>query len=384
MFHQEALAAKPADMSVRDYMYNVAIGTDYAIDIDRYRYCARVPLDRGKMQIIIRYLNGLNEPYRTGQKVFHWNVLRDNCTYLAHNALGAVGLWPQFPIDRPLLIAAFDFPVPKNEFVNVMWRTNDMPIADPSALYDDDTARDELLQLGWIATEPGALAEATPEIEPNEIYNDHLRLIFYDEPVFGHFQKRFDKIFAEPRYTDLTANLEYFSQLYASILAEPRHAAIERDSRSILSALLCRRHQREAEGGHDACQTVRRRRLAAPHPMPLLLRHFTIVSSIGAGLEATLSALRSGRSGLRPCAFETVELPTYVGEVEGLDDIKLPEALASFDCRNNRLAEMALREDGFRGRCGSGGGSLRRAADRPVPGHQHVGHPARRTRLSGA
>jgi hypothetical protein len=222
VYHHEALAAKPADMSVRDYMYNVAIGTDYAIDIDRYRYCARVPLDRGKMQIIIRYLNGLNEPYRTGQKVFHWNVLRDNCTYLAHNALGAVGLWPQFPIDRPLLIAAFDFPVPKNEFVDVMWRTNDMPIADPSALYDDDTARDELLQLGWIATEPGALAEATPEIEPNEIYNDHLRLIFYDEPVFGHFQKRFDKIFAEPRYTDLTANLEYFSQLYASILAEPR------------------------------------------------------------------------------------------------------------------------------------------------------------------
>lgn len=83
--------------------------------------------------------------------------------------------------------------------------------------------------------------------------------------------------------------------------------------------------------------------------MPLVLRHFTIVSSIGAGLEATLSALRSGRSGLRPCAFETVELPTYVGEVEGLDDIKLPEALASFDCRNNRLAEMTLREDGFEG-----------------------------------
>jgi 3-oxoacyl-[acyl-carrier-protein] synthase-1 len=44
-----------------------------------------------------------------------------------------------------------------------------------------------------------------------------------------------------------------------------------------------------------------------------------------------------------------VELPTYVGEVEGLDDIKLPEALASFDCRNNRLAEMTLREDGFEG-----------------------------------
>jgi 3-oxoacyl-[acyl-carrier-protein] synthase-1 len=80
---------------------------------------------------------------------------------------------------------------------------------------------------------------------------------------------------------------------------------------------------------------------------PLRLSHFTTVSSIGAGLEATLSALLSGRSGLRPCGFETVDLPTYVGEVAGLDDVALPEASASFDCRNNRLAEMTLRADGF-------------------------------------
>ncbi len=221
-YHAEALAPKPADMSVRDYMYNVAIGTDYAIDIDRYRYCARVPLDRGKVAIIVRYLNGLNEPYRTGRKEFHWSVLRDNCTYLAYNALGAVGLWRQLPIDRPLLIAAFDFPVPKNEFVNVMWRTNEMPIADPEALYNDTIARDTFLRLGWFPTEPGALAEATSEIQPNEIYNDHLRLIFYDEPVFGHFQKRFDRIFANPRYTDLATNLTYFSRLYGAILVRPR------------------------------------------------------------------------------------------------------------------------------------------------------------------
>ena len=59
-------------------------------------------------------------------------------------------------------------------------------------------------------------------MQPNEIYNTHLRLIFYDEPVFGHYQKRFDRIFAEPRYTDLAANLAYFSQLYTAILARPR------------------------------------------------------------------------------------------------------------------------------------------------------------------
>jgi hypothetical protein len=219
LFHHEALAPKPADMSATDYMYDISVATDYAIDLARDRFCARVPLDRGKMEIIVRYLNALNEPYRTGQKEFHWNVLRDNCAYVAHNALAMVGVWPELRPDRPLLIAAFDFPVPKNEFVNLMRRTNDMPIADPNALYDDETDRVTLLQQGWIATEPGALAEARPAVQPNELYNTHLRLIFYDEPIFGHYQERFDRIFAEPRYTDLAANLSYFSQQYTTILA---------------------------------------------------------------------------------------------------------------------------------------------------------------------
>jgi 3-oxoacyl-[acyl-carrier-protein] synthase I len=80
---------------------------------------------------------------------------------------------------------------------------------------------------------------------------------------------------------------------------------------------------------------------------PLLLSHFSVVSSIGAGLAATLSSLLAGSSGLRPCAFETVDLPTFVGEVAGIDEVRLPEAFAAFDCRNNRLAEIALRQDAF-------------------------------------
>src|SRR6185312_15444300 len=80
---------------------------------------------------------------------------------------------------------------------------------------------------------------------------------------------------------------------------------------------------------------------------PLHVSHFSIVSSIGIGQAATVASLRSGFSGLHPCAFETVDLPTYVGEIEGLAAVALPDALADFDCRNNRLAEMALAQDGF-------------------------------------
>ena len=80
---------------------------------------------------------------------------------------------------------------------------------------------------------------------------------------------------------------------------------------------------------------------------PLVLSHSTIVTSIGTGQAATLAALRAGVSGLRPCNFETAVLPTYVGEVETLGTTPLTGASAAFDCRNNRLAEMALVQDGF-------------------------------------
>jgi hypothetical protein len=200
-------------------MYDMSVGTDYAVAFARDRYCARVPLDRRKMQAIVDYLNKVNAPYRSGQQVFQWDVLENNCTHLAHNVLAVAGMWPVWPTDRPLLISAFDFPVPKNEFVNLMRRANDMPIANPGTLYDDAAARATLLNWHHIPTQPGALAEAVRAIQPNEVYNTHLRLIFYDEPTFGHYQRWFDAIFGDPRYTVLRANLQYFSGLYTTALA---------------------------------------------------------------------------------------------------------------------------------------------------------------------
>jgi len=61
-------------------------------------------------------------------------------------------------------------------------------------------------------TRPGGLAEAERIVQQNEVYNTRLRLIFYDEPVFGHYQQQFDQIFRDSRYTDLRANLSYFGR----------------------------------------------------------------------------------------------------------------------------------------------------------------------------
>jgi 3-oxoacyl-[acyl-carrier-protein] synthase-1 len=79
----------------------------------------------------------------------------------------------------------------------------------------------------------------------------------------------------------------------------------------------------------------------------MLISAFTATSCIGQGIAPTLTSLLAQRSGLSPCEFETVRIDTHVGEVQGVDAQRVPVPLQIFDCRNNRLAELALRQDGF-------------------------------------
>ena len=80
---------------------------------------------------------------------------------------------------------------------------------------------------------------------------------------------------------------------------------------------------------------------------PLAVSAYSIVSALGSGQAATLAALREGRSGLRQVPFETATLDTWIGVVSGLESLQLPRPLADWDCRNNRLAQMALDSDDF-------------------------------------
>ena len=80
---------------------------------------------------------------------------------------------------------------------------------------------------------------------------------------------------------------------------------------------------------------------------PLLLSHFTATTCLGRGLAPTRRALEDAASGLKPCDFETVAIDTWIGEVAGVDDVRLPAAVAHHDCRNNRLALLGLETDGF-------------------------------------
>ncbi len=68
---------------------------------------------------------------------------------------------------------------------------------------------------------------------------------------------------------------------------------------------------------------------------------------LGRGLAATWDALRQDRHGLRPNDFEDADVKTWIGRIEGLETEPITGDLADFDCRNNRLALMGLRQDGF-------------------------------------
>lgn len=80
---------------------------------------------------------------------------------------------------------------------------------------------------------------------------------------------------------------------------------------------------------------------------PLAVTAGTATTACGRGLEALHAALRERRSGLRRNDFGPAPLPTWIGRVEGLEDEALPADLARWDCRNNRLAWLALQQDGM-------------------------------------
>jgi 3-oxoacyl-[acyl-carrier-protein] synthase-1 len=80
---------------------------------------------------------------------------------------------------------------------------------------------------------------------------------------------------------------------------------------------------------------------------PLRISRMCIATSLGRGLGAQFDAFRTGHSGLAPCVFENVALDTHVGAIDLLDELQLPASLSAYDCRTNRAAELALRQDGF-------------------------------------
>jgi 3-oxoacyl-[acyl-carrier-protein] synthase-1 len=86
---------------------------------------------------------------------------------------------------------------------------------------------------------------------------------------------------------------------------------------------------------------------------PLAITAYTTTSALGHGVAAQLDALRQGRSGLRRNDISSAPLDCWIGRVEGVESAALPASMAAWECRNNRLAWLGLKQDGFLDRVGA-------------------------------
>jgi len=90
---------------------------------------------------------------------------------------------------------------------------------------------------------------------------------------------------------------------------------------------------------------------------PLFITSCTLTNALGRGLDASRDKLESAQSGLRKSDLCGIALDTWVGEVEGLSTHQIESLWQQYDCRNNRLADLALQQDGF-------SDQVRKAADK--------------------
>ncbi len=85
---------------------------------------------------------------------------------------------------------------------------------------------------------------------------------------------------------------------------------------------------------------------------PVAVRAYTATTAAGAGRDALADVLRSRRGALRRNDFvlhapAPALLDCWIGRVDGLEDQPLPSQWAAWECRNNRLAWLALQQDGL-------------------------------------
>jgi 3-oxoacyl-[acyl-carrier-protein] synthase-1 len=80
---------------------------------------------------------------------------------------------------------------------------------------------------------------------------------------------------------------------------------------------------------------------------PLLITSYATANPLGLGRTATLAGLVGRRGALRASDFAGAPCETWIGRVDAIEAQPIAAGLEAYDCRNNRLAQIGLRQDGF-------------------------------------
>jgi hypothetical protein len=208
-----------AGASLDKFVAVEGIGTDLALRFARSAFCARVPVTEHMLDEVIAFLNDKNREYAEGDADYNWSVWADNCAHTLRNALAAANIWSPLSVQAVKFRQIFNLAVPANEFVNLAELGTEGNIEDYREIQRDGPARDALHEFHWLPTRHGALLKTLPVHEPNDLYDTTFRLFTLQSPFrMGKTQRAID-LLSDERFVNLDANLRYFDERYASILA---------------------------------------------------------------------------------------------------------------------------------------------------------------------
>ena len=206
------------ERSLRDFVENESLGTDFALNFGRSVTCTRVPLQREQVDRMVAFLNELNRQYAEGEAEYDWSGFHDNCVHLVRNSLAAAGVWAPKRTSVGWFRQLFNLPVPTNEFVELSKRTAEFPLEQPDEVRADPVARQSLLEHGWLPARHGAVLETLHVHQKNEIFDRRVRFFALRAPITrGHYEYIQD-LLDDARFVELGANLRFYEERYERIL----------------------------------------------------------------------------------------------------------------------------------------------------------------------
>jgi hypothetical protein len=218
--HEKYLPGGEEEGADLKFLAENTLGTDYALNFGRSALCTRLPVTETMMEEIVGFLNGLNDEYASGEADYNWSGYSDNCVHVVHNSLAAADVWQPKAIRLVKFLQVFNMAIPSNEAVNLASRSTDFPLEDLGQVYNDHAMRSSLMKHDWLPTRQGALVSSIPVHQKNELYDTKVKMLVLEGPLSRSKTRKLDRMIADPRYTDLKSNLEWFRERYESILAQ--------------------------------------------------------------------------------------------------------------------------------------------------------------------
>jgi hypothetical protein len=246
--YEAGTAGRPGGLRVDRRVLQRSIGTDFALRFGRDVACVRVPVPREVMGRIVEYLNGMNARYAENpDERFEWNGVENNCAHLVVNALAQVSALDAVQTDAGKVRRLFNLAIPANVLVDLAATGNEGSV-DLDDVYGDEGARRSFVEDGWLLQQPGVVVRYLPRLRENNLLWEGdfdmytmerpvMPLILVPPlqvipigskwvwpPVYRYRQKAYRRLFIEPRFHDLKANLEHYLATTEERVSRPKTA----------------------------------------------------------------------------------------------------------------------------------------------------------------